>query len=187
MSATVGYQQVVDRQGGLRMGIIRKTASIGTLGIVSFRSKKELLRRAEKGKRAAEAELEREQAARAEADMRVSAAEKRVKRAELAALHEAQVAAKAKGKGKRGRRGRPDRGARDMLSDFVAAAQPVVEEQAKEAGRRARKAAKASRKASRKAADVATETAQGLKDDLVDLTTTTADKIKERAEAARSR
>jgi hypothetical protein len=86
------------------MGIIRKTASIGTLGIVSFRSKKELLRRAEKGKRAAEAELEREQAARSEADKRVSAAEKRVQKAELAALHEAQAAAKAKSKAKGGRR-----------------------------------------------------------------------------------
>lgn len=169
------------------MGIIRKTASIGTLGIVSFRSKKELLRRAEKGKRAAEAELEREQAARAEADKRVTAAEKRVQRAELAALHEAQAAAKAKAKGKRGRKGRHDRGIADRLSDIVATAQPVVEQQAKEVGRRARKAAKASRKASRKAADVATEAAHGIKDDLVDLTATATEKIKDRAEAARSR
>ena len=43
------------------MGIIRKTASISTLGIVSFRSKKELLRRAEKDRLAAEAALSREQ------------------------------------------------------------------------------------------------------------------------------
>ena len=169
------------------MGIIRKTASIGTLGIISFRSKKELLRRAEKGKRAAEAELEREQTARSDADRRVSAAEKRLQKAELAALHEAQAAAKAKSKAKggRGRRGKRDKGAIDRLSDFVATAQPVVEEHAKEAGRRARKAAKASRKASRKAADAATEAAHGIKDDLVDLTTTAADKIKDRAEAAR--
>ncbi len=167
------------------MGIIRKSASIATLGIVNFRSKKELLRRAEKGKRAAEAELEREQTARAEADRRVSAAEKRVQKAELAALHEAQAATKAKAKGKRGRRGKHDRGAMDRISDLVAAAQPVVETQAKEVGRRARKAAKASRKASRKAADLASETAQGLKDDIVDLTSTAADKIKERADAAR--
>ena len=169
------------------MGIIRKTASIGTLGIISFRSKKELLRRAEKGKRSAEAELEREQTARFEADQRVTAAEKRVQKAELTALHEAQVAAKAKSKvkGGRRRRGKRDKGAMDRLSDLVSAAQPVVEEQAKEAGRRARKAAKASRKASRKAADTATEVAQGIKDDIVDLTSTAADKIKDRAESAR--
>ena len=48
------------------MGLIRKTVSIGTLGIVPFRSKKEQLRRAEKAYREAEAELAGEQAARAE-------------------------------------------------------------------------------------------------------------------------
>ena len=36
------------------MGLIRKAASISTLGIVSFRSPKEQLRRAEKHRRAAE-------------------------------------------------------------------------------------------------------------------------------------
>jgi hypothetical protein len=173
------------------MGIIRKTVSISTLGIVPFRSRKELLKRAEKDRRAAEAELQREQAARLEADQRVTAAERRVRRAELVALHEGKVATKAKGKAGRGRRGRRRGGertdrAKEMLTDLVAAAQPVVEEQAKEAGRRARKAAKASRKASRKAADVATERASEIKEEILDLTTNAADKVKERADAARA-
>lgn len=197
------------------MGIIRKSASIATLGIVPFRSRKELLKRAEKARLEAEAELQREQAARAEADQRVTAAEKRVQRAELTALHEAQVAAKAKsrskgGRGRRGRKGRRER-AKEMIGDLMAAAQPVVEEQAKQAGRRARKAAKASRHAAERASeeagrrgrrararmrevekamaprvDAAAARAQDLKDELIDLSTTAADKVKERAEATRS-
>lgn len=135
------------------MGIIRKTASISTLGIVSFRSKKELLRRAEKDRLAAEAALSREQAARAEADRRVAAAEKRMQEALHMAREKAYAKAKRKaGTGKRrGRRQRPDRGAIEVLGDLIAAAQPVVEEQAKAAGRQARKAAKASRQAAERA------------------------------------
>ncbi|HEY9558722.1 MAG TPA: hypothetical protein VIR58_18430, partial [Acidimicrobiales bacterium] len=83
------------------MGIIRKTLSISTLGIVPFRSKKELLHRAEQGQQAAQEELAVVQAARAAADRRVADAERRAKQAELVALHEAKIA------GKRGRgRGR---------------------------------------------------------------------------------
>ena len=39
------------------MGLIRKTLSISTLGIVDFRSKKEQIRRAEKAQRKAEKQL----------------------------------------------------------------------------------------------------------------------------------
>ena len=74
------------------MGIIRKTVSIGTLGIVPFRSKKEQLRRAEKAHREAEAELAGEQAARAEVDKRLAEAEKRARQAELLALQQAKKA-----------------------------------------------------------------------------------------------
>lgn len=203
------------------MGIIRKTVSISTLGIVPFRSKKELLRRAEKDRHAAEAELSREHAARAEADRRVVAAEKRVQKAELTAQHEANAKAKARTKAKakrkdgpgkrRGRRQGPDRGAIEVLGDLIAAAQPVVEDQAKAAGRRARKAAKASRHAAERAQREATrsgrrararlrevehamaprvgaaaERAQAVKGDIVDWTAAAADKIKERDEAPRN-
>jgi hypothetical protein len=202
------------------MGIIRKTLSISTLGIVSFRSKKELLRRAEKDRRAAESELDREQAARVEADRRVAAAEKRVQQAELTALREAKVAAKAKTKAKgssrRGRRRARRRGgdqlsgAREMLGDLVAAAQPVVQDQAKAAGRGARKAAKAARQTADTAQREATrrgrrararvhaaehtmaphveavrERASSFKDEIVDLTSAATAEVKERAEALR--
>lgn len=199
------------------MGIIRKTVSISTLGIVSFRSKKELLRRAEKDRRAAETALSREQAARADADRRIAAAERRVQEAELAALHDARVAAKAKAKRKAGRGGRrarrrgSRRGAMDVLGDLVAAAQPVVEDQAKAVGRRARKAAKASRHAAERAqreatrtgrrararvrdvehamaphVEAAAERAQAITGDIADRTTAAADKIKDLTEAART-
>ncbi|HJR25630.1 MAG TPA: hypothetical protein VJ804_09165, partial [Acidimicrobiales bacterium] len=72
------------------MGVIRKTASISTLGLVKFRSKKERLKRAEAAERIANDELEAEKAARAAADERVAEAERRAKKAELAALHEAR-------------------------------------------------------------------------------------------------
>src|SRR5215203_6059454 len=87
------------------MGLVRKTVSIGTLGIVPFRSKKEQLRRAQKAHLEAEAELAGEQAARTESDKRVIAAEKRARQAELLALQQAKKAGKA-GKDQRKRRAR---------------------------------------------------------------------------------
>jgi hypothetical protein len=193
------------------MGIIRKTLSISTLGVVPFRSKRELLRRAEKARRAAAAQLEREQAARSEADRRVAAAEKRVQGAELLALHEAKVAAKAKAKrSRRGRRGR--RKALERFGDLIEGAQPVVEQHAKAAGRRARKAARSSRhtaeRAQRKATrsqrhararmkeleaalvprvEAAAERAATLRDDLSERTSAVTTQMKDRAAELKER
>jgi hypothetical protein len=63
------------------MGLVRKTLSVGTLGLVSFRSKKEKLRRADRARFEAEEALERETNAREAAEVRIAAAEKRVKQA----------------------------------------------------------------------------------------------------------
>ena len=73
------------------MGVIRKTLSVGTLGLVSFRSKKERLRRAERSQHHAEASLLEEQAARIAAEARITAAEKRVKQASADAAHAAKA------------------------------------------------------------------------------------------------
>lgn len=156
------------------MGLIRKTVSIGTLGIVPFRSKREKLRRAESGREKAEAELDQERLARTEADQRVSEAEKRVRAAELTSLQAAKKAAKTKGRrGKR--RAKEARGVLERLGEMVESAQPVVEEQARQAGRRGkaaaehagevgRRAAKRARKEAEKAADRARkEAAEGRK------------------------
>lgn len=190
------------------MGIIRKTLSISTLGVVPFRSKRELLRRAENARRAAASQLEREHAARAEADRRVAAAEKRMRGAELTALHEAKVAAKAKAK--RRRRGR--RTALERFGDLVEGAQPVVEEQAKAVTRRARRAAKTSRHAAERAqrkahrsrrharrkmkeleatiaprVEAAAERAAELRDDLSDRTAAATTKMRDRATDLKAR
>ena len=147
------------------MGIIRKTASISTLGIVNFRSKKELLRRAEKQRRSAEAELTREQTARGEADRRVAEAERRMQLAELTAQREAKAAAKT---------GKPSRRQRRRQRG---------EDTAKEAGRRARKAAKRARKV----AASTRQRAESLKDDVIDTTTSVVADLRERAEEVVSR
>lgn len=203
------------------MGIIRKTLSISTLGIVSFRSNKELLRRADKARRAAETELDREQSARSEADRRVAEAERRVRLAELAALREAKSAARASGKGaSRASRRRSSRrskgaqlaGAKDMIGDLVAAAQPVVADTAEAAGRRARKAGKAARKAAAQAqheagrrgrrarkrvseveatiaprVEATLERAEALKDEVVDRTSSVVADLRDRAEDVATR
>jgi hypothetical protein len=123
------------------MGLIRKTASISTLGLVSFRSKKERLKRAEAAERIAHDELDAEKAARTAADERVAEAERRARKAELAALHEARVAAR---RGHRLRAARHERAGaryrrarkraqtaestiRDTVGGLVDAAQPIVE------------------------------------------------------------
>jgi hypothetical protein len=137
------------------VGVIRKTLSISTLGIVDFRSKKELLRRAEKARREAQAELIGEQAARTAADRRIAAAEKRARQAELTALQQAKRAETAKAKGRRGRKRRqgPASHVLEALEGARSAAAPI-EERAKDLGRRGRKAAlKAAKQAEAAAED----------------------------------
>jgi colicin import membrane protein len=122
------------------MGLVRKTLSISTLGLVNFRSKKELLRRAESDLDAATTELEREHAARSAYESRVGLAEKRTRQAELQALQAAKRAAKLRGK-----KGKRARTLADRLSDAIDAAEPKVSAataEAKVRGRKARKQAK---------------------------------------------
>ena len=162
------------------MGLIRKTASVATLGIIPFRSKKEKLRRAEKAHREAQVDLAGEQAARAEADKRLVAAEKRARQAELQALQQAKRADVARGKRKeRRRKARSE--ARAAIEDLVGSATPVVEERAKDLGRRGRKAAAKAAKRAEAAAEEARKQAkkQGrrARKKMVDLTEAASPKI----------
>lgn len=197
------------------MGIIRKTVSIGTLGIVPFRSKRELLRRAERDQRAASAELDRLQVARATVDQRLTAAEKRLRAAEEKARREAAAAAARKRTSRRARRhanrSGTERRATDVLADLVAAAQPVAQDQAKAVGRRARKAAARAQAAAERAQDEAKKTgrrararareaqravaphveatrdrALSFRDDLVERASAATIDLREKAEASRS-
>lgn len=141
------------------MGLIRKTLSISTLGIVDFRSKKELLRRAEKAQRAAQAQLAGVEAARAVTDQRLAAAEKRARDAERQALQQAKKASEAKGR-RRDRRRAAASEALDTIGGLVSSAGPAVEERAKDLSRRGRKAAAKASKQAEAAAGKARKQAQ---------------------------
>lgn len=135
------------------MGIIRKTASVGTLGIISFRSKKERLRKAEKARIEAEEALETEHRARLAAEAQGSVADKKVKRAMRAADKAANKLDKARQKSGRSRRAK-------KLAALMANAEPLVRsgiesarsatsdavDQGRKRGRKARKNAKRMRK-----------------------------------------
>lgn len=128
------------------MGMIRKTLSISTLGLVNFRSKKELLRRAEADLDAATTELEREHAARAAYESRVGIAEKRTRQAELQALQAAKKAAKLRGK-----KGKRARTLAERLGEALDVAEPKVRAGAEEAKVRGRRARKRAEKAAKQA------------------------------------
>lgn len=74
------------------MGLIRKTLSISTLGLVGWRSKKELLRDAEAELESARADLERTTKKESLLKERLLDAERRAEEAQLTALRDARVA-----------------------------------------------------------------------------------------------
>lgn len=147
------------------MGLIRKTASIATLGVVSFRSKKERLRRAESAYRKAADELAREQAARSEADRRVQAAERRAGQAELTAVHEAKSAARARRK-VRGRKARRKEVVENRVGGLLESAQPAVAATAEKVGRRGRAAARKAEKMARRTATKARKEAAKAREEV---------------------
>jgi hypothetical protein len=145
------------------MGLIRKTLSVGTLGLVSFRGKKERLRRAERSQREAEVSLQTEHSARVAAEGRISRAEKRVKQASA----EAELAAKRLAQSKR--RSRRRKG--ETMGEVIAGLEPIVRsgvESARnarsDATERSRRAARRARKAAKRSLRRAKATASSAKD-----------------------
>jgi hypothetical protein len=100
------------------MGLIRKSLSVGTLGVVAFRSNKEKLHRAEGSRRRAQEALERADTAREGAECRVTAAEERAEHADAEATKATKRLKRARKRG-RGRRA-------DRLAHLVATAEPIV-------------------------------------------------------------
>jgi Ribonuclease G/E len=146
------------------MGMVRKTLSISTLGVVSFRSKKEKLRRADRSRREAEAALEHEHHAREAAEVRVAAAEKRVKHATADAARNAQKLEKVKRRDRR----------RAALGGLLRDAEPAVRSGAdavrsagSDAAVRGRKAGKKAGKRARKAGQKAAARATAVTKDVV--------------------
>ncbi len=138
------------------MALVRKTLSIATLGAVSFRSKKEKLRRADRARWEAEAELQREHDAREAAERRVAKAEERLKRAASDATRSADALAKVKRKRRRSR-----------IEHLVEASAPLarsgataVHDATTDAMHRSRKAARKARKSADKTSAKARKSAR---------------------------
>jgi hypothetical protein len=161
------------------MGLIRKTMSVGTFGVVSFRSKKERLRRAERSQHNAETSLHDEHAARMAAEERVSGSKKREKRASAQAAHAAKRLERSKHRNRRHHKN-------ETVGDVLAAVEPIVHsgidnlrgastetaERSRRAGRRTRKAAARSmRRAKENAAPHAASVAARAADVIEHLTT----------------
>lgn len=134
------------------MGLMRKTLSVSTLGIVPFRSKKEKLRRAERSQRGAETALEREKLGRVAAEARVAVAEKRVKHTSAEAAQAAKRLEQAKRRSRRA-------GKAERLGELISSAEPIVRsgmETARDAGsgavERGRRAGRQAGKAAKRAA-----------------------------------
>jgi hypothetical protein len=130
------------------MGVIRKTASISTLGLVNFRSKKEKLRRAEQ-------KFESEHLARSVAEAGFTKIDKQLRRL---SGNEAKAARQLA----RLRRSRKVRKA-ETLSRFLTVAQPVVKDGMESARSAATELRAESAKRGRKAAKVARRTAKDLR------------------------
>lgn len=105
------------------MGMIRKTLSIGTLGLVSFRGKSERLERAETNLGLVVRARDLEHAGRVEAEARAAAAQLQLK------LAKREVAAARKQSSrlrKRGKRSRPLAGMGDAMASAVKSAEPAI-------------------------------------------------------------
>jgi hypothetical protein len=137
------------------MGLIRKTFSVGTLGMVSFRSKKERLRRAERSQGDAEASLQKEHAARVAAESRIATAEKRVKQTSAEAAQASKRLAQSKRRSRRRRKG-------ETMGEILAGLEPLVRSGAESALRAGTDATERSRRVGRRARKAAAPHAEGL-------------------------
>ena len=144
------------------MGIIRKTLSITTLGLVGWKSNKELLAEAEAELATTRADLEQTSAVRSSLQERLADVEKRLTGTELLALKEAKAARKAERRRHRA----------DVLSSAgkeaearAAKARKEAEARAEEARAKLHHASKSARRSARKAAKRARKRAEHLADD----------------------
>ena len=136
------------------MGMIRKTLSVGTFGMVSFRSTKEQLRRAERARWSAERDLEREHDARLDAETRVSKAERRLQQASDAAHRATERLERSRAK-RRGERS-------ERVRKLVESAEPAGRRAKAVARKSARDARKGAKRALQEAQYVATQTKEAV-------------------------
>ena len=167
------------------MGLVRKTMSIGTLGLVHYRSSGErALRKAHKELDAANSDLERERSARADAEDGITRAEQRAHAAEAEARKAARSASRHRGrKGRKAAKAAKGQTMLDRLGPIVeaavdkvgtavegavVAAEPKVRAGASEARHRGRRAARKTKAEAKRATAKARETVEPMVDAAVD-------------------
>ena len=141
------------------MGVIRKTVSIGTLGIVNFRSKKEKLRRAEKAMGEAMKARDAEHLARSVAESGFSKVEAELRRLTDAEMKASKQLARLRKRSRRVRKA-------ERLSGLLSSATPTMQDRVGSAKSTMQDVAKQSRKHGRKARKAASAAATRASHDL---------------------
>jgi hypothetical protein len=137
--------------------MIRKTLSVGTFGVVSFRGKKERLRRAERSQREAETSLHDEHAARVVAEAESATAHKQVKGAVAHSVSAGRRLERSKRRNRRRRKG-------ETARSVVAGVEPIVRSGLQNARTASVDTAARSRRASRRAGKAATRSLRRAKE-----------------------
>jgi hypothetical protein len=141
------------------MGVIRKTMSIGTLGIVNFRSKKEKLARAERAMSDAMSARDAEHLAREVAESGFSKVEAELKRLSASEAKAAKQLARLRKRSRRVRKA-------ERLSGVLSAASPMVQDRMDSARSTMQGVAKTGRKHGRKARKAARGAAKRASHDI---------------------
>ena len=172
------------------MGMIRKTLSIGTLGLVSFRSKKEKLARSQATTAQVAAERDLERAARLDAETRAATAHVQLKLAKREAAVASKQAAKLRKRGKRGKRAKRSTPLADVggaLTSAVKSAEPAVRSGVESAQHLAHDAAVAGRKFGKRARKQATPVLKSGAESAQQLAHAAAEQARHLAEAAHAK
>jgi chromosome segregation ATPase len=137
------------------VGLIRKTLSITTLGLVGWKSKKELLRETEADLAATRAELEETSALRAALEDRLGTTERKLSAAEVEAV----------GAAKKARRAERRRQQRERLEAKLGSVTHEAEARAHETRAKLEKTTRKARKQAEKTAKEARKRAEHLADE----------------------
>lgn len=150
------------------MGIIRKTLSVTTLGLVGWKSKNDLLAETEADLAAARADLEQTSALRAALQERLHTVEHELKGTELDALKGAKEARKDERRRMR----------REKAEAQAARARKQAEAKAEEARARLHKTSKSARKAAKQARKKAEHLADDARHQVDDVASTVRKKVR---------
>lgn len=168
------------------MGVIRKTLSITTLGLVGWKSKKELLAETEAELASTRSDLEQTSALRSTLQDRLDAMEQRLSATELESIHDAKAARRDEKRRFRRRRleavgkdaeARASK-ARELAERRAAKARKQAEARAEEARARFEGASKSARKAAKRARKRAEHLADDARSSVDDVASTVRAKVR---------